>query len=187
MEAKSDSFSPPASKWSRLTNDDEEVTQNSEKDQQELEQHRQLLYIFLAIWYVTKPPTYRVAMKPTQAKQCQIRYSGTGEIDCFKARLVIKGFLQEHGITITKYSLLFVIKMEVLRLLFTIAALLDLEIHEMNVKTTFLNSFLEEEIYMAQPEGFLIPGISISCCGEVARQRLLSAGRPLLTVLRTTD
>ncbi|KAE9298585.1 hypothetical protein PR003_g23199 [Phytophthora rubi] len=48
--------------------------------------------------------------------------------------------------------------MEVLRLLLTIAALLDLEIHQMDVKTAFLNGFLEEEIYMAQPEGFQIPG-----------------------------
>lgn len=48
--------------------------------------------------------------------------------------------------------------MEVLRLLLTIAALLDLEIHQMDVKTALLNRFLEEEIYMAQPEGFKTPG-----------------------------
>ncbi|POM80428.1 Integrase catalytic core protein [Phytophthora palmivora] len=86
-----------------------------------------------------------------------VKYTGTGEIDRFKARLEIKGFLQEFGID---YNEIFspVIRMEVLRLLLTIAALLDLEIHQMDVKTAFLNGFLEEEIYMAQPEGFTTPG-----------------------------
>ena len=32
----------------------------------------------------------------------------------------------------------------------------DLQIHQMNVKKTFLNVELEEEIYMEQPEGFVI-------------------------------
>ncbi|POM59063.1 Hypothetical protein PHPALM_36206 [Phytophthora palmivora] len=148
--AKSDSSSPPASKRPRLTNDDEEVTLKSEEDQQEQKQRRQLLYTLLAIRYVTEPPTYRVTMKTAQ-------YTGTGEIDRFKARLVIKSFLQEHGID---YNKIFapVIKMEVLRLLFTIAVQMGLEIHQMDVKTAFLNGFLEEEICMAQPEGFPGPG-----------------------------
>ena len=34
----------------------------------------------------------------------------------------------------------------------------DLQIHQMNVKRTFLNIELEEEIYMEQPEGFVVPG-----------------------------
>uniref|UniRef100_H3G5D2 Reverse transcriptase Ty1/copia-type domain-containing protein n=1 Tax=Phytophthora ramorum TaxID=164328 RepID=H3G5D2_PHYRM len=86
-----------------------------------------------------------------------VKYTGTGHIDRFKARLVIKGFLQEYGID---YNEIFspVIRMEVLRLLLTIAALLDFEIHQMDVKTVFLNGTLEEEIYMAQPEGFKVPG-----------------------------
>jgi len=42
-----------------------------------------------------------------------------------------------------------------IRLLIAIASTLDLEIHEMDVKTAFLNGELEEEIYMKQPEGFL--------------------------------
>ncbi|OWY94198.1 Gag-pol Polyprotein [Phytophthora megakarya] len=55
-----------------------------------------------------------------------VKYTGSGEIDRFKARLVIKGFLQQYGVD---YNGIFVpvISMEVLRLLLTIAALLDLK------------------------------------------------------------
>ena len=86
-----------------------------------------------------------------------VKYNGKGEIDRLKARLVIKGFLQQYGID---YNEIFapVIRMEVLRLLLTIAAMLDFEIHQMDVKTAFLNGYLDEEIYMEQPEGFVKPG-----------------------------
>ncbi|POM62962.1 LOW QUALITY PROTEIN: Retrotransposon protein, Ty1-Copia subclass [Phytophthora palmivora] len=64
-----------------------------------------------------------------------VKYTGTGEIDRFKARLVVKGLLQGYGINYNEnFSL-----MEVLRNLLTIAGLLD-------VKTAFLNGFLDEEI-----------------------------------------
>ena len=45
-----------------------------------------------------------------------------------------------------------------------IAALRNLEIHQMDVKTAFLNGDLDEEIYMEQPEGFVIPGQENKVC-----------------------
>ena len=38
-----------------------------------------------------------------------------------------------------------------------ITVVYDLQIHQINVKRTFLNVELEEEIYMEQPEGFVVP------------------------------
>ena len=41
-----------------------------------------------------------------------------------------------------------------IRILLAIAAFYDYEIWQMDVKTTFLNGFLNEDVYMTQPEGF---------------------------------
>ena len=43
------------------------------------------------------------------------------------------------------------------RSLFTLANVQDLEIHQMDVKTAFLNGLLDCEIYMSQPEGIVDP------------------------------
>ena len=43
------------------------------------------------------------------------------------------------------------------RIMLAIAAFYNYEIWQMDVKTAFLNGFLEEELYMMQPEGFVDP------------------------------
>ena len=45
-----------------------------------------------------------------------------------------------------------------------IAAYYDYEIWQMDVKTTFLNGFLKEELYMMQPEGFVDPKNADKVC-----------------------
>ncbi|GJX73513.1 retrovirus-related pol polyprotein from transposon TNT 1-94 [Tanacetum coccineum] len=51
-----------------------------------------------------------------------------------------------------------------IRMVLAIAALRNLEVHQMDVKTAFLNGDLEEEIYMNQPEGFIAPGQESKVC-----------------------
>src|SRR5579862_7456473 len=46
-------------------------------------------------------------------------------------------------------------KVKTIRILLSIATSLDLEIWQMDIKTTFLNGSLDESIYMVQPEGFI--------------------------------
>lgn len=79
------------------------------------------------------------------------------------ARLVIKGFLQQPGLDYAEiYSP--VIRMEVLCLLLSIAARLDYEVHQMDVKTVFLHGVQDEDIYMGQPEGFGDPRAPRKVC-----------------------
>nr|GEW90427.1 zinc finger, CCHC-type [Tanacetum cinerariifolium] len=77
-----------------------------------------------------------------------------GSIDKYRARLVIQGFRQKEGIDFfDTYAL--VAKISTIRLLLALAAIHDLVIHQMDVKTAFLNGDLDEKIYMKQPEGWI--------------------------------
>ena len=51
-----------------------------------------------------------------------------------------------------------VVKMTSIRTVLSIAANMNLEVEQQDVKTTFLHGDLEEEIYMQQPEGFVKRG-----------------------------
>ena len=48
--------------------------------------------------------------------------------------------------------------MDSFRIIMALVAHYDLELHQMDVKTIFLNENLEENIYMAQPKGFVMEG-----------------------------
>ncbi|KAK1413803.1 hypothetical protein QVD17_35586 [Tagetes erecta] len=86
-----------------------------------------------------------------------------GSIDKFKARLVIQGFRQKEGLDyFDTYAP--VARISTIRLLLALAAIHNLVIHQMDVKTAFLNGDLDEEIYMKQPEGFVMPGQEHKVC-----------------------
>ena len=76
-----------------------------------------------------------------------------GSIDKFKARLVAKGFKQKTNLDFFD-TFSPVTRITSIRLLIAIAAIFYLKIHQMDVKTTFLNGDLDEEIYMDQLKGF---------------------------------
>nr|GEW08505.1 retrotransposon protein, putative, Ty1-copia subclass [Tanacetum cinerariifolium] len=77
-----------------------------------------------------------------------------GNVHTYKARLVAKVFTQTYGVD---YEETFspVADIKAIRILIAIAAFYDYEILQMDVKTAFLNGYLDEDIYMVQPEGFI--------------------------------
>ncbi|GKE14652.1 retrovirus-related pol polyprotein from transposon TNT 1-94, partial [Tanacetum coccineum] len=83
-------------------------------------------------------------------------------IEKFKARLVVVGYSQKKGIDFfDTYSP--VTKVATIRSLIALASIYELVIHQMDVKTAFLNGDLEEEIYMEQPEGLVEPNKNKVC------------------------
>ena len=77
-----------------------------------------------------------------------------GNVITYKARLMAKGYRKRQGVD---YDETFspVAMLKSIRILLAIAAHYDYEIWKMDVKITFLNGNLTEEVYMAQPEGFI--------------------------------
>ena len=86
-----------------------------------------------------------------------------GTIDKYKARLVVKGFWQKEGLDYFD-TYLPLTRITSIRMLIALAAVYSLEIHQIDVKTKFLNGELEEEIYIEQPEGFVVPGKEKKVC-----------------------
>ena len=76
-----------------------------------------------------------------------------GKIVRNKARLVAQGYNQEEGID---YEETFapVARLEAIRILLAFASFMSIKLYQMDVKCAFLNGFLEEEVYVAQPPGF---------------------------------
>ncbi|KAH9704344.1 hypothetical protein KPL70_011418 [Citrus sinensis] len=113
------------------------------------------------VWELVEAPN---GVKPIGCKWIYKRKRGVeGRVETFKARLVAKGFTQKEGID---YEETFspVAMLKSIRILLSIAAVLDYEIWQMDVKTAFLNGHLEENIYMQQPDGFIQRGQEHMVC-----------------------
>ncbi|KAM1963132.1 hypothetical protein ACFX16_023336 [Malus domestica] len=107
------------------------------------------------VWELVDLPNGR---KPIGCKWVlRKKYKLDGTLDKFKARLVAKGYTQKPGIDfVDTYSP--VAKFTSIRILMAIVARMDLELHQLDVKTAFLNGDLKEDIYMIQPEGYHVKG-----------------------------
>jgi hypothetical protein len=113
---------------------------------------------------LSKNDTWELVDLPPGRKAIKSKWVFKLKIDGhFRACLVAKGFTQIPGID---YDETFspVAHFESLRLLLALAALENWEIHQMDVKSAFLNGVLNEEIYMEQPQGFVAAGQENKVC-----------------------
>ncbi|KAL8109176.1 hypothetical protein AgCh_025316 [Apium graveolens] len=103
-------------------------------------------------WTLTKLPT---CQKPIDLKWVfKIKKDQNGEVTNHKARLVAKGYVQRQRVD---YDEVFapVTRLETVRLLLALAAKSNWEVHHLDVKSAFLNGFLQEEVYVSQPKGYV--------------------------------
>ncbi|KAA0040148.1 UBN2 domain-containing protein [Cucumis melo var. makuwa] len=93
----------------------------------------------------------------------KIKRDSNGNIERYKARLVAKGYTQKDGIDY-KETFSPVSKKDSLIIIMALVAHYDLELHQMDVNTVFLNENLDEEVFMDQPEGFMVEGKEHMVC-----------------------
>jgi hypothetical protein len=102
------------------------------------------------VWELVDPPP---GCKPIGTKWAWRNKEGEkGEVVRNKSRLVAQGFSQKEGID---YEETFApVGLERIKILLAFSVARGFKLHQMDVKSAFLNGVLEEEVYVRQPPGF---------------------------------
>jgi uncharacterized cupredoxin-like copper-binding protein len=112
---------------------------------------------------IEKNQTWKLVDRPNHKKAIGVKWvyrtklNFDGSINKYKARLVVKGYAQIFGVDFSE-TFAPVARLDTIRLLLALAAQNGWVIHQMDVKSAFLNGYLEEEIFVEQPEGFVVEG-----------------------------
>ena len=115
-------------------------------------------------WRLVDPP---ISAKPIGWKWVyKNKYKVDGSLDKQKARLVAKRYSQREGVDYTKKNSP-TAKWWTIWALFSLAAQKGWHIHHMDIKTAFLNGDLKEDVYMLQPQGFVIKGQEHNICNLI--------------------
>lgn len=85
----------------------------------------------------------------------KLRKDSSGKVVKHKARLVAKGYVQKKGVDFDEVFAI-VARIETVQLLLALLAQQGWKVHHLDVKSAFLNGNLQEEVYMCQPEGFVV-------------------------------
>ena len=87
----------------------------------------------------------------------KIKLNQEGDIQKHKARLVARGFTQKPGIDFYE-TFSPVARLETIRTVIVVVAQKKWKIFQIDIKSSFLNGKLDEEIYVEQPQGFFVQG-----------------------------
>lgn len=112
---------------------------------------------------IEKNETWQPVERPKNKKVIGVKWvfrtklNVDGSVNKYKARLVVEGYAKIFGV---EYSDTFapVARLDTIRLLLAIAAQIGWKVYQLYVKSAFLNGFLQEEIYVEQPKGFVKKG-----------------------------
>jgi len=93
----------------------------------------------------------------------KVKYNSVREIEKYKARLIAKGFTQKYGFDYEETFAL-VEKMPNARVILALSVAQGWKFFQLDVKSAFLNGDLDVEIYMNQPERFVVEGKESFMC-----------------------
>jgi hypothetical protein len=113
------------------------------------------------VWEVVPRPHGKLVV--TSKWLYKIKHAADGSVEKFKARFVAHGFSQKEGID---YDEIFapIARYTSIRIIISLAAVFGWKLYQMDVKTVFLNGEAEQEVYIEQPEGFVIHGKESHVC-----------------------
>lgn len=102
-------------------------------------------------WELTDLPSDR---KPIWCKWIyKIKYKPNGDVDRYKARLVVKGYSQKEGIDFDE-TFAPVVKFVTVRCLITLAINCSWNLYQLDINNAFLYGEIEEDVYMTLPQGY---------------------------------
>jgi hypothetical protein len=108
---------------------------------------------------IEKNQTWKLVDLPKEKKEVglkwlfKIKYNEDGNIQKHKFRIIAKGYPQRPGVDFTE-TFAFVARMETIRIVLALSVQLQLQVFQLDVKSTFLNEELQEKVYIQQPLGY---------------------------------
>ena len=84
----------------------------------------------------------------------RVKQDNHGQVNRYKARLVVQGFSQVEGIDY-EYMYSPTIRMTTIQLILALVTKYDLKLRMVDMKGAYLNGKLDDTVYMHQPEGFI--------------------------------
>ncbi|KAH9780091.1 hypothetical protein KPL71_007943 [Citrus sinensis] len=112
---------------------------------------------------IEKNQTWELEDRPEHKKAIGVKWvyrtklNPDGSVNKHKASLIFKGYAQMFGVDFSE-TFAPIARLDTIRMSLALAAQQGWVIHQMDVKSAFLNGYLEEEIFVEQPEGFVFPG-----------------------------
>jgi hypothetical protein len=113
------------------------------------------------VWEVVPQPEGKSVL--TSRWLYKLKHVADGIIEKYKALFVAQGFSQVEGVDYDETFAL-VSRYTSIKAVISIATEMGWKIHQMDVKTTFMNGLIEEEVYIENPLGFEVHGRESHVC-----------------------